>query len=113
MSRPTMAKRRKIMVEERVQELEDKVEKLLAWAKAKATKIDELEEEILTLKAPKHNLTKSNLWSKEETDYLLQRLTGCEVPRPVLVSLAEKWEEKFSKPRSYDSLRKKWARLNK
>jgi len=116
------------MVEDRITELEDKFEKLLSWTKNEFDKmeayVDELDTAVQTdlrtiaeafeeLEKPKKNTNNkpSNLWSDEETDYLIQRLTGCKTPRPVLISLAEKWEEKFSKARSYDSLRKKWARL--
>jgi len=105
------------MVEDKVKELEEKLEKLHLWANKK---INDLEDRIdgdlrtlaeaITKPKPKNNRP-SNLWSDEEKQYLSERLTGLKTPRPILISLSENWEEKFGKPRSYDSLRKMWSRL--
>ena len=105
------------MVDERIKELEAKLESLHKWTD---TKIDELEDRIdadlralaaaISNPKPKNN-TKANLWSDEEKNYLSSRLTGLKTPRPILIKLAENWEEKFGKPRSYDSLRKMWSRI--
>ena len=104
-------------LEKRIEELEAKLEGLHRWAD---NKIDELEYRIdsdlrtlanaITAPKPKNNKP-SNLWSDEEKNYLASRLTGLKTPRPILISLAENWEEKFGKPRSYDSLRKMWSRI--
>ena len=105
------------MVDDRIAELEAKLESLHKWTD---TKINELEDRIdadlrslveaISTPKPKNN-SKANLWSDEEKNYLASRLTGLKTPRPILISLAEKWEEKFGKPRSYDSLRKMWSRI--
>ena len=105
------------MVDDKIAELEAKLESLHKWT---AKKIDELEDRIdgdlralvkrIEQPKPKNN-SKANLWSDEEKNYLASRLTGLKTPRPILISLAEKWEEKFGKPRSYDSLRKMWSRI--
>jgi len=105
------------MVDDKIAELEAKLESLHKWT---TKKIDELEDRIdgdlralvkrIEQPKPKNN-SKANLWSDEEKNYLASRLTGLETPRPILISLAEKWEEKFGKPRSYDSLRKMWSRI--
>jgi len=108
------------MVEDRITELEAKVDKLLSWGKKeeKYTKeileySEELEVRITQLESkPKlKNNRPQNTWSDEEKNYLASRLTGLKTPRPILISLSEKWEEKFGKPRSYDSLRKMWSRI--
>ena len=106
------------MVDDRIAELEAKVDKLISWAKKeeKYTKeileySEELEVRIIQLESKPKNNSKANLWSDEEKNYLASRLTGLKTPRPILISLAEKWEEKFGKPRSYDSLRKMWSRI--
>jgi len=105
------------MVEDRIAELEAKLLSLHRWT---AKKIDELEaridgdlknlEQQIQKPKPKNN-SKQNLWSDEEKNYLASRLTGLETPRPILISLSEKWSEKFGKERSYDSLRKMWSRI--
>jgi uncharacterized coiled-coil protein SlyX len=104
-------------LENRIAELEAKLESLHKWT---SKKMDELEDRVnadlrvlvrkIEQPKPKNN-SKANLWSDEEKNYLASRLTGLESPRPILISLSEKWEEKFGKSRSYDSLRKMWSRL--
>jgi hypothetical protein len=105
------------MVDDRIAELEAKLESLHKWTD---TKINELEDRIdadlrslvEAISTPKLNNNRpSNTWSDEEKNYLASRLTGLKTPRPILISLSEKWEEKFGKPRSYDSLRKMWSRI--
>jgi len=105
------------MVDDRIAELEAKLESLHKWTD---TKINELEDRIdadlrslvEAISTPKlKNNRPSNTWSDEEKNYLASRLTGLKTPRPILISLSEKWEEKFGKPRSYDSLRKMWSRI--
>jgi len=104
-------------LEERIEELESKLDSLHKWAD---NKIDDLEErmaenlvalaEAINKPKPKNNRP-ANTWSDEEKNYLSSRLTGLKTPRPILIKLAENWEEKFGKPRSYDSLRKMWSRI--
>ena len=112
------------MVEQKITELEDKLEKMYTWAKSEFERLNDtitelensIDEDLQTLATaidkpkPKNNKP-SNLWSDEEKSFLTQKLTGCKTPRPVLISLVEKWEDKFGRARSYDSLRKMWARL--
>ena len=104
-------------LEARIEELESKLDSLHRWAD---NKIDDLEErmaenlvalaEAINKPKPKNNRP-ANTWRDEEKNYLSSRLTGLETPRPILIKLAENWEEKFGKPRSYDSLRKMWSRI--
>ena len=80
------------MVDDRIAELEAKLESLHKWTD---TKINELEDRIdadlrslveaISAPKPKNN-SKANLWSDEETNYLASRLTGIETPRPILIS---------------------------
>ena len=106
-------------LEERVAGLEEKFDKLLAWTRSELSRLEQdsdesfiaVSEEFEKLTKPKKNNIPANLWSDEEKSYLSERLTGVETPRPVLLSLVEKWEEKFNKARSYDSLRKMWSRM--
>ena len=100
------------MLDQRTTELEEKVTKLLAWAKKTERLVFDLEKEVEELQIPKKkNNSVANLWSDEEKSFLVSKLTGVKTPRPVLISLVEKWEDKFNRQRSYDSLRKMWARL--
>ena len=98
------------MVDQRVQELEEKVTKLLAWAKKTERLVFDLEKELEQLQNPKSNLSSAS-WSKEESDYLMQEIKGLNPIRPRLLELEQEWEKQFNRTRSYEALRKKYNRL--
>ncbi len=98
------------MVDQRVQELEEKVTKLLAWAKKTERLVFDLEKEVEKLQNPKPNLS-SIAWSKEESDYLMQDVKGFDPIRTRLLELEQEWEKQFDRTRSYEALRKKYNRL--
>jgi hypothetical protein len=91
---------------QRIEELEEKNEKLYNWAKKVAARLTALEN-------PTGPNLRADAWSKEEVAYLTERLTRVPKLRPLILLMVEEWEEKFNVTRSYDSMRKKWARLNK
>ena len=91
-------------MEERIEELESKLDKVYAWAKKVSARLDALE-------GPKPSNLTSASWSKEEEDYLMQEVKGLSVIRPRLLELEADWEKNFSRARSAGALRKKYNRL--
>ena len=98
------------MLEQRIQELEEQMAKVLTWAKKKSEQIIALEDQLEAMANPKSNLS-SIAWSKEEADYLMQEVKGFDPIRPRLLELEQEWEKQFDRTRSYEALRKKYNRL--
>jgi hypothetical protein len=100
-------------MEERIEELENSVTKLLAWAKAKTELIDKLEAEIETLKTPVSKPTAGvpQSWTQAEEDYLWEEARMSENLTDKLHALTNQWPKLFNKTRTYISLRKKFNRL--
>ncbi len=98
------------MVEQRIQELEEQMAKVLTWAKKKSEQIIALEDQLEAMANPKSNLSSAS-WSKEESDYLMQEVKGLNPIRPRLLELEQEWEKQFDRTRSYEALRKKYNRL--
>jgi len=91
-------------MEQRIKELEAKLDKVYEWAKRAAIRLDELE------KPRASNLT-SATWSKEEEEYLMQEVKGLNPIRPRLLELEQEWNKLFGRERSSGALRKKYNRL--
>ncbi len=91
-------------MEERLQELEEKLTKVYAWAKKVQARLDALE-------APQASNLTAVGWSKEEEQYLMQEVKGLNPIRPRLLELEVEWEKLFSRTRSAGALRKKYNRL--
>ena len=91
-------------MEERIKELEEKLDKVYAWAKKVTVRLDELE------KPKSSNLTSAS-WSKEEEEYLMQEVKGLNPIRPRLLELEKEWNKLFERERSSGALRKKYNRL--
>ena len=94
------------MEDNKIQEIEAKIDKIYAWAKTVAKRLEELE------KPTKSNLS-SIAWSKEEKKYLRSKLTGVPKLRPIIIELEVEWGNIFPNKRSYDAIRKKWSNMNK
>jgi|APSaa5957512576_1039674.scaffolds.fasta_scaffold70420_1 hypothetical protein len=91
---------------QKIKELEEKNEKVYNWAKKVTARLDALEN-------PTGPNLRADAWSKDEVAYLKEKLTRVPKLRPLILLMVEEWESKFGVKRSYDSMRKKWARLNK
>jgi len=94
--------------EELIDELTRKLEKFYEWAKKTNERIAQLE---AAHTGPSSNLPNSNLWTKEEEEYLVTQLRNASPLRPALLQLEENWKKHFGHPRTYDALRKKYKRL--
>ena len=91
-------------MEQRIKELEAKLDKVYEWAKRAAIRLDELE-------APKaSNLTAAG-WSKDEEKHLMKEVKGLNPIRPRLIELEQEWPKLFDRERSAGALRKKYNRL--
>jgi hypothetical protein len=91
-------------MEQRVKELEEKLDKMYNWAKKVTERLEALEE-------PKQSNLTAPGWSKEESVYLMQEVKGLNPIRPRLLELTQEWEKLFQRTRSYEALRKKYNRL--
>ena len=91
-------------MEQRIKELEAKLDKVYEWAKRATIRLEELE------KPRASNLT-SATWSKEEEEYLMQEVKGLNPIRPRLLELEQEWNKLFGRERSSGALRKKYNRL--
>ena len=91
-------------MEQRIKELEAKLDKVYEWAKRATIRLEELE------KPRASNLT-SATWSKEEEEYLMQEVKGLNPIRPRLLELEKEWNKLFERERSSGALRKKYNRL--
>jgi len=91
-------------MEQRIEELEEKLAKVYEWAKKVTARLDALEE-------PRVSNLSATAWSKEEQEFLMAEVKGLNPIRPRLLELAQEWEKLFQRTRSYEALRKKYNRL--
>jgi len=102
-----------MITEEQYNELLTKMDKFYEWAKKINQRVTQLE---ATHTGPISNLPNSTLWTEEEVEYLTSKLKSTNanrsVLRPKILDLEQEWQSRFGHRRSYDSIRKKWNRLN-